>query len=146
MNPKEDIWLEGLRQGWSMRFRPLGCSMAPFLRSGDIVTIVPKFGRIGDIVLTNTERRLILHRVVAKIGDRIITKGDSLDHLDSPVTLRDVIGKAVARERDQNIFCLEPFWVRLIGLAFSLTVPFVPKLVPAIGCLKALLQPRLAFK
>ncbi len=87
-----------------MRFRPLGGSMASFLRSGDIVNICPgESCRVGDVVLWQAGDALILHRVVAKKNGRIITKGDSLGHLDAPVTLKHILGGAVARERQGKV-------------------------------------------
>ena len=140
MNPKEELWLEGLGQGWPMRFRPLGGSMGPFLRSGDVVTIVAGPGRIGDIVLAKHGAGMVLHRVVAKIGDRIITKGDALDHFDPPITRQEVLGKAVTREHQGKISGLDSVTARLCGLAFCLTLPFFPKVMAILVKLKPLVQ------
>lgn len=127
----EDLWLEGLHQGRTMRFRGRGGSMAPFLRDGDIVTIEPG-GKpvLGQVVLTGPGDSLILHRVVAKRNGWISTKGDALGRLDAPVTREQILGRAVARERGGRERRLDTFWRRWLGLAFSLTVPLVPGLIP----------------
>jgi hypothetical protein len=141
MNPKEELWLEGLEQGRPMCFRPLGGSMGPFLRNGDVVTIVARPGRVGDIVLAKLGTEMVLHRVVAKSGDRIITKGDALDHFDPPIARHHVLGKALTLERDRKISGLDSVTARLCGLAFCLTLPFFPKVLALLAKLKPLVQP-----
>ena len=141
MHPKEELWLEGLRQGRPMRFQPLGGSMFPFLRQGDVVTIVAAPGRIGDIVLTRPAPDLLLHRLVARHGDRLITKGDALHYLDQPIAPHQVLGRACTKERHGRISRLDSLPARLCGLAFCLTLSFSPYLMPTLVKLKSLLQP-----
>jgi hypothetical protein len=139
MPHKMELWLEGLKQGRSMRFRPLGDSMNPSLRLGNIVTIVPgNNARVGDVVLTQTTAGLMLHRVVWKGAGRIITKGDSLTYLDPPVMPEDLLGRAVLRDRGGKKFSLISFGSRFCGLGISLTLPWVIKYFPRIVALKRL--------
>ncbi len=129
MPPEQELWLQGLSAGRAMRFRPLGGSMAPFLRPGDIVNICPgETCRAGDIVLWQAGEVLILHRVVAKKNGRIITKGDSLRSLDAPVRREQILGRAVARERQGRLHSLDHLGVRFLGLAWCLT-SWIPGLV-----------------
>ena len=105
-----------------MRFRPLGSSMLPFLKGGDIVTIAPDTKlRIGDVVLWQWGESAFMHRVVAKRNGRIITKGDSLGYLDVPVTLEHILGRAVVRERQGKVRRLDHLGARFLGLAWCLT-------------------------
>jgi hypothetical protein len=114
-----------------MRFRPLGGSMIPWLRPGDIVTVAPRQRcRLGDIVLWQRADSMVLHRVVARSGGGIITKGDALAYLDNPVASGDILGQAVARERQGKVSCLDSFWSRYFGLAFCLTLSWIPGLLP----------------
>ncbi len=130
MDLKEELWLAGLLQGRTMRFRPRGRSMTPLLRDGDVVTIAPgKRCRIGDVVLFRIGEALILHRVVAKFSGRVGTKGDALGRLDATVTPRDILGRAIRRERCGKERSLESLEARLLGLALCLTISWVPKLV-----------------
>lgn len=139
MPHKMELWLQGLKQGRAMRFRALGGSMNPSLRNGDIVTIVPgKDVRIGDVVLTHTNVGLILHRVVRKCAGQIITKGDSLTFLDPPVNPRDILGRAVSRDRLGKEHPLLSFGARFCGLCFSLTLPWMARCLPAIVAMKRL--------
>ena len=137
MLSEQELWLQGLSSGRTMRFRPLGGSMAPFLRSGDIVNICPgESCRAGDVVLWQAGDALILHRVVAKQNGRIITKGDALGHLDAPVTREQILGRAVARERQGRVRRLDHQGARFLGLAFSFTVALLPGLISLLVRLK----------
>jgi len=141
MDFKEALWLQGLKQGWVMRFRPQGGSMIPFLRQGDTVSICPgKSCRPGDIILWQAGDALVLHRVVVKKNGWLITKGDSLGRLDSPVPQEQILGRAVARERDGRLCPLNIFMQRWLGLAFSLTVPLVPGLMSLLRTVNRKLQ------
>ncbi len=104
-----------------MRFRPLGGSMAPCLRAGDIVHICPgKNCQIGDIILWQQGDGLFLHRVLAKKNGCVITKGDSLSHQDGQVRKEQILGRAVTRERHGRISRLDHSGRRLLGLAWCL--------------------------
>jgi hypothetical protein len=137
MDIRDELWLEGLRQGHAMRLRPLGSSMVPFLRAGDIVTIAPSQKcRLGDIILYRRDDGTVMHRVVMKFADRIITKGDALRQIDPGVLPQDIYGRAVAYERHGKKQALDSLGSRLLGMAFSLTVARVPGLFGLLGAMK----------
>jgi len=138
MDPKEALWRQSLSHAGILRFRPLGCSMAPILCNGDIVTIEARADmRVGDIMLADHGGGLVLHRVVARRNGRLITKGDSLDHLDAPVTREQILGRAVARERQGKVRRLDVLAARFLGLAFSFTVGLLPGLMSLPASLKS---------
>lgn len=137
MLPEQELWLQGLRAGQRMRFRPLGGSMIPFIRQEDIVSIYPGQGcRLGDIVLWQAGETLVLHRVVAKRQGLIITKGDSLSQLDAAVAPQQIRGRALLLERGGRVWRLHTFRQRWLGLAFSLTVPLIPGLMALLASIK----------
>lgn len=137
MPHKMELWLQGLEQGRIMRLRPKGGSMAPFLRNGDIVTIARgNIARIGDIILTSTTDGWLMHRVVWKSSHRIVTKGDNLPSLDPAVSPRNILGRAVSRERRGKICSLVSFGSRFCGLGVGLTLPLVIKYFPGIRAIK----------
>ncbi len=113
-----------------MRFRPIGGSMAPFLRAHDEVLVLPdQRCRVGDVVLCLYGENLVLHRVVGKVPGKIITKGDSLAHLDRPTSYGNLLGRAVSITRRGGVKSLESFHSRLLGMAFGLTLSwFLPRL------------------
>jgi hypothetical protein len=104
--------------------------MMPTLRQGDIVNVAPrKSWRPGDIILVQRDQEMILHRVLANTAWGIITKGDALDHFDPPVAQTEILGLAVSRERQGKEKALCSFWSRYCGLAFSVTLSWVPYLL-----------------
>jgi ribosomal protein S18 acetylase RimI-like enzyme len=82
-NPAQLELLRGTAaRGVSLRTAVRGFSMAPFVRDGDVVTIVPMGGReprVGDVVALAmpTERRMAVHRVVARVPPGWIVQGDN---------------------------------------------------------------------
>jgi signal peptidase I len=81
--------------------------MYPTIRDGEAVTVEPieaREAKIGDIVLYQTERGVIAHRVVGiedeENADRVlILRGDSLATCDAPVRAEQVLGRVIAVER-----------------------------------------------
>ena len=74
-----------------------GTSMEPEYSAGDLVLTRPVSEvRVGDVVAYRNPElgRTVLHRVVAKDGDRLQFKGDNNDYLDlSRATQVDVVGR-----------------------------------------------------
>jgi hypothetical protein len=146
MDSKLSLWCQGLQQGKTMRFQPLGGSMIPCLRAGDVVTIVPGKGcRVGDVVLYRQNGDLVLHRVVGKRGGRVITKGDALGGMDKPVAPGEILGRAVSFERRGVSRSLDSWSSRFLGLAFCLTVSWAPKLMAILAAVKRLGRERLGL-
>jgi ribosomal protein S18 acetylase RimI-like enzyme len=94
-----------MERGLALRIRVHGASMAPMIRSGDVVTLVPLAGRrpqVGDVlacVLPGPER-LVLHRLVAAQGDGWLLKGDNCVEADGTITLDGVLGSVSRVERN----------------------------------------------
>jgi hypothetical protein len=65
--------IDALRKGKTVQFRPRGHSMAPKVKSGQLVTLEPLNERKpekGDVVLCTIHRRVVLHLVQAVQDDR----------------------------------------------------------------------------
>lgn len=76
----------------------LSGSMEPALQVGDLI-IVKKTETYeeDDIVVYQSYRELIVHRIKHKDGDTYITKGDANPSEDSPITIESIQGVVVAR-------------------------------------------------
>lgn len=134
-----ELWGRQLPKGQLLRLRSRGGSMIPALREGDVVTVIAqKKCRLGDIILYRQGDSLVMHRVVAKSATRIITKGDAVGKLDRPITSQDIWGWAVSFERHGKVHPLNSLASRLVGLAFSLTVPWIPKSLSILAAVKRL--------
>ena len=97
---------ELLNAGHDLRVRVTGCSMRPFLKDGDMVTIrkAPVTAlRAGDVLLCKCDDdTLIMHRLLKMQHNGLIlyTKGDALDRMDPPLTGGQCLGRAIAVERE----------------------------------------------
>jgi hypothetical protein len=121
-----------LEKGKPMRFAPTGSSMAPFIRHGETVTIMPcapNHVKPGDIVLYATESDHVgspkrLHRVIEKkvVGKKclFVTKGDAVPDLDLPIQAGQILGKVSAIEKRRWELDLDRPWAKTIHLAWFL--------------------------
>src|SRR5438045_3104220 len=96
----------GLEGGNPFRFRIVTESMRPSLRAGDDVIVQAVAWqqlRIGDVVLCDSGRMLVAHRLLAVRSPAgqplLVTKGDANWRLDAPYELRAYRGRVVRVER-----------------------------------------------
>ena len=73
-----------------------GTSMEPTLHAGDLVVVRPQDDyRVGDVVAYRSEQlgTIVLHRIIAREGDRYVFKGDNNSWIDEErPTADDLIG------------------------------------------------------
>jgi signal peptidase I len=78
-----------------------GTSMAPRFHSGDLAVVRPADSyKVGQIVAYRSTllRTVVLHRIIAKQGNRYVLKGDNNDFVDPTHPTRDqVVGKLSVR-------------------------------------------------
>ncbi len=94
-----------LVRGSAIRIEARGCSMSPFIRSGDVVTVSPLRGkspRSGDVVLfrISGSNRLVIHRVAGKINESYLIRGDNCEEPDGLASKSDILGRICAVERN----------------------------------------------
>lgn len=92
-----------LAKGAPFRFQAPGFSMTPFIRNGDVITIVPSSDRIrlGDVVAFQNPAigKLTIHRVVHISRRGYLFKGDNSPESDGRVSPARIIGRVVRVER-----------------------------------------------
>jgi phage repressor protein C with HTH and peptisase S24 domain len=128
-----------LEDGLSVRFRASGRSMLPALRDGEYLIVAP--GRaadidIGDVVLCDTRRGPVAHRVQSvqrrADGEKQFTlRGDASSECDRPVAAPQVRGRIVSVERDGRRVSLGITGGRLARLALTAALRMRPVLVAA---------------
>jgi hypothetical protein len=92
-------------KGADFRFQARGFSMFPFIRDGDIISLSlcrdpsPRLGEVVAFLRPETER-LLVHRVVGKIGDSWMIKGDNGSKMDCLVPRANILGCVTRVERE----------------------------------------------
>jgi len=79
--------------------------MFPFIRPKDVVYVLGpphEEVRLGDVVALRTElgNGLLVHRVVARVGEELLLRGDSRPAADGCYKPEDVLGVVTRVERD----------------------------------------------
>lgn len=95
---------EVLGRGQPFRFSAPGTSMSPFIRDGDVITLVPPRVapvRAGDVVAFATAEtgRLVVHRVLSCSGDGCLIRGDNAPADDGVVPHAAIVGAVTRVER-----------------------------------------------
>jgi uncharacterized repeat protein (TIGR01451 family) len=106
-----------LRAGARVRFRANGQSMRPNVLDGDVVEIAPAEQaslKRGDIALTRSGDRVLLHRAIARDKETgaLVTRGDSAMRNDAPADA--VLGKVISIERGRRKFSMVTPGTKLI--------------------------------
>lgn len=75
----------------------LSGSMEPTLGVQDMIIVreADSYG-VDDIVVYQSGRSLIVHRIIAKDGETVVTKGDANNVEDEPVGISAIKGKVIA--------------------------------------------------
>jgi phage repressor protein C with HTH and peptisase S24 domain len=92
-------YIEKLRKGETVKFRPHGNSMQPKIESGQLCTVEPLGTppEPGDAVLCTVEGRQFLHLVTAVRGPQFQISNNK-GHVNGWCTIRQIHGKLVKVE------------------------------------------------
>jgi signal peptidase I len=102
-----DVMRSALGKNVSLRLQVKGFSMSPFIQDGDIITLSPlPEGRIGlgqsIAFMRSFDKKLVIHRLVRickRPQVRYVTKGDSADRSDCPISRADMLAFVLKVER-----------------------------------------------
>lgn len=129
------------------RFCARGWSMTPFIRDGDVITVVPlqqTLPRVGEVVAFMRPQggNLVVHRVVARRAEAVLIQGDNqgangLDYSDGIIPQENLLGRITRIERNGHAIWLGlgPERLAIAWLSRALL------LVPLRDRLAALLKP-----
>jgi signal peptidase I len=96
MNGLNSNFIKKILSRGTFTFTINGNSMKPSLFPGDTVKIAACHDyRVGDIVLYESETRLIVHRIMDMRGELVVTKGDHNQGLDYAIKKSAILGKIV---------------------------------------------------
>ena len=93
-----------LGDGLAVEIQVTGSSMAPALRGGDVVTLVPvarSTPRVGDVVaFLRRGHSLVVHRLVERRGSLCRARGDAAPAADEPISESEILGRVTRITRD----------------------------------------------
>jgi phage repressor protein C with HTH and peptisase S24 domain len=92
-------YIEALKAGQTIKFRPHGNSMTGKIESGQLCTVEPITKEIekGDIVLCKVNGKQFLHLVTATQGDRCQISNNK-NHINGWTSKNQIYGKCVKVE------------------------------------------------
>jgi cytochrome c2 len=95
-----------------------GRSMAPSIRDGASVLLEPvrALPGVGDVVLLRSGDRLLLHRVVRRCAEGVVTRGDGAGGDDGLIAPEQVFGRAMAVSGRRPLHLRPPFGRLAIAL------------------------------
>lgn len=71
-------------------------SMEPALSAGDMIIVVPQESYVlDDVIVFQTGRSAVVHRIIAINGDQFITRGDANNTADDPISFSNIKGKVI---------------------------------------------------
>ncbi|HXM42933.1 MAG TPA: S24/S26 family peptidase [Bryobacteraceae bacterium] len=121
---KFDLATEVLASFGEARLPVTGSSMFPCMQPGDLLEIRRPSALIqtGEVVVFDRHSRLVVHRVVGRTGDLLITRGDRLRYPDAPVPAAAVLGCVTAIERrGRRIAPRLTLWRRIVSAVLRYT-------------------------
>lgn len=130
-----------LGRGRVLRFKAKGGSMSPFIRNGDVVEVVPLKGKInlGDVVFyCSSYGSPVVHRVIQRNKENIITKGDSVSNPDQLILSKQVLGRVVTVEKNGWCIRLDRPMGRLLNILLATISPFSSLIYPSLKFIKSL--------
>jgi signal peptidase I len=110
------------RNQGQVQLKVAGASMVPALWPGDLVTVRrPDLSELqpGSIVVFRQNERLVVHRLMHWVGDRVVTRGDARPRRDQPVKASEVIGRVDSALRNGRPVNLQPsLWHSVLASVF----------------------------
>jgi hypothetical protein len=93
-----------VQRGVSLRTTARGSSMSPFICDRDVLTISPLNDctpRVGDVaaVVPPGARRLVIHRIIARVSAGWLVRGDNCSQADGVVQREQILGRVTRVER-----------------------------------------------
>ena len=95
------LYIDKLKQGETVQFRPRGNSMTGKIESGDLCTVAPAKKeelKVGDIVLCKVGGAQYLHLIKAKQGDRFQI-GNNRGRINGWIGLNGIYGRCMRIEK-----------------------------------------------
>lgn len=115
-----DLVAHVARASGKVQLRVRGASMVPALWPGDLLMVrscCPSEVTPDSIIVFRQDQRLIVHRLIHRTGNEIITRGDARPQLDKAIESSQVVGRVELVMRNGRL--VEPrdsLWRRLVAV------------------------------
>ncbi len=112
-----DLLTEVIRASGQVQLRVAGASMLPTLWPGDLLTVHrchPSALAPRSIIVFRQDQQLVVHRVMHRSGNRIVTRGDARARLDAPIELDQVVGRVESVLRNGRVLHQQNLIVRRV--------------------------------
>lgn len=113
-----------LGRGKILRFKANGRSMSPFIQNGDVVLYCSSYGSP------------VIHRVIQRGKESIITKGDSIPNSDQPMLSKQVLGRVAAVEKNGWRIRLDTPTGAFLNIFLATNSPFSFLIYPSLRFMK----------
>jgi signal peptidase I len=91
-----DLVADVARASGRVQLEVNGFSMVPALWPGDLLTVrncCPYELAPNSLIVFQQDQQLIVHRLIRRVGDQIVTRGDARRRLDKPVEAGQIVGR-----------------------------------------------------
>jgi len=117
---------EALSKGNSLRLRVKGFSMFPCIMHNDIVTVSPLNDSLPYIGLAVAflhpyTNKLVIHRVIRQIQDKVMIKGDCVFSSDGLIPHKNILGIVTKIERNNRLLNFSISYGKSLALFFNKT-------------------------
>jgi signal peptidase I len=144
--PLKELLIDVLHKGAAFRFRAKGFSMSPFIKDGDVITVVPvssykpRFGDVVAFINPDTEE-LVIHRVIGKRDDfHFFIRGDNLPTQKHLVPISRLLGRVKRVERDGRAVALGLGAEKVVIALLSRRRLLLPLLLPLWRVIRPILK------
>lgn len=142
-----DLIAEAVHRSGSVRFRVLGSSMRPLIRSGDFIHVerarIPQL-RVGEVAVFQRAGATFAHRVIGQsIQDGqtvLITKGDAFAEPDQPVFAHELLGRVSGLVRGKRQISLQALPQRVLGKTVARVSAAAPLWYPHVRAMRRILR------
>lgn len=115
-----DLVADIVRASGKVQLQVTGTSMVPALWPGDLLTVCsccPYDLAQDSIIVFRQDQQLIVHRLIHRNGDQIVTRGDARRRLDKPVVTSQIVGRVeIVMRNGRRVDPRDSLWQRLIAV------------------------------
>jgi hypothetical protein len=115
-----DLVADIARASGKVQLQVSGASMVPVLWPGDLLTVrscSPYELERDSIVVFRQDQQLVVHRLIHRIGDEIVTRGDARRRLDKPVEPSQIVGRVeIVMRNGRRVDSRDSLWKQVVAV------------------------------